>query len=358
MVNTFLVFRLINLLPQGNKDMWVYALFLMLATLTACAPDAPEIQKVQGQVQGTTFHINYWGEASVDHQAVVNAIQSTFDSIDTALSNYRPDSVIEQFNVHQSTLSQAVVPEINELVRVGQMVNEKSQGCFDLTIKPVFDLWGFAGETLNIPSPEQLAEQMAKVGMNKLQIIDDTHLAKTLEGVRVDVSAVAQGYSVGRISQVLEQLGIKNYLVEIGGELKSNGHKPDGQSWRVAIEKPLPGERKVHKVITMPKDAAMSIMTSGTYRHFYELNGQRYSHILDARNGKPVSHDLVAVTVLHEDPTVADAWSTTLLCLGPVDGMKLANAEKLNAIFIRLHGSELLETRSDTLKTTTLVSIQ
>lgn len=338
--------------------MRINALILMLALLTACAPDAPEIMKVQGQAQGTTFHINYWSATPVDHQAVVNAIQATFDTIDVNLSNYRPDSVIEQFNSQQSTQSQTVVPEIIELVRAGQMVNEKSQGCFDLTIKPVFDLWGFAGETLNIPSNEQLAEQMAKVGMNKIQVVDDTHLAKTQEGVRVDVSAVAQGYSVGRISRVLEEQGINNYLVEIGGELKSNGIKPDGQSWRVAIEKPLPGERKVHKVITMPKESPMSIMTSGTYRHYYELNGQRYSHILDARNGKPVTHDLVAVTVLHEDPTIADAWSTTLLCLGPTDGMKLANAEKLNAIFIRLHGSELLETRSDSLKTTTLVSIQ
>ena len=108
----------------------------------------------------------------------------------------------------------------------------------------------------------------------------------------------------------------------------------------------------------MPKDAPMSVMTSGTYRHYYEQNGQRYSHILDARTGKPVTHDLVAVTVLHENPTIADAWSTTLLCLGQADGMKLANAEKLNTIFIRLRGSELMETHSETLKTTTQVAIQ
>lgn len=338
--------------------MRVHALTLMFLWLIGCAPESPEIHKIQGQAQGTTFHINYWSDSVIDHQAVANAIENNFAVIDLNLSNYRPDSAIETFNAQMSTDSQLVVPEINQLVRVGQMVNEKSQGCFDLTIKPIFDLWGFAGETLNIPSPEQLAEQMDKVGMDKLRVLDDTHLQKLKPGVRIDISSVAQGFSVGKLSQVLEELGIRNYLVEIGGELKSNGHKPDGQSWRVAVEKPLPGERKVHKIITMPKDAPMSIMTSGTYRHFYEINGQRYSHILDARVGKPVTHDLVAVTVLHEDPTIADAWSTTLICLGPVDGMRLANQEKLNAIFIRLHGSELLETRSDSLKTTTQVSIQ
>jgi thiamine biosynthesis lipoprotein len=108
----------------------------------------------------------------------------------------------------------------------------------------------------------------------------------------------------------------------------------------------------------MPKDAPMSVMASGTYRHYYELNGQRYSHILDARTGKPVTHDLVAVTVLNENPTVADAWSTALLCLGQQDGIKLANAEKINAIFIRQRGSEFLETRSEALNTATNLAIQ
>ena len=334
----------------------VFALMVML--LSACAQEKPAIQKLEGMAQGTTYHINYWSKAPVDHAAVAAAIQAAFADLDAVLSNYRSDSVIEQFNAQTSTASQTVNPEIIQLVRLGQITSEKSQGCFDLTIKPLFDLWGFKGDNLTIPKPEVLEQQMAAIGMNKLQVVDDTHLQKIQPQVRIDVSAVAQGYSVGRMSQTLEQFGIQDYLVEIGGELKTLGHKPDGLAWRVALEKPLPGERKVHKVITMPKDAPMSIMTSGTYRHYFEFNGQRYSHIIDARNGKPVTHDLVSVTVLHEDPTLADAWSTALLCLGPNEGMKLANTEKLNAIFIRLHGSELLETRSENLKTNTLVSIQ
>ena len=334
----------------------VFALIVLL--LSACAPEKPEIQKLEGMAQGTSYHINYWSDVPVDRAVVMQSVQSTFANLDDVLSNYRSDSVIEQFNNQTSTGSQSINPEIVELVRIGQMANEKSQGCFDLTIKPLFDLWGFKSDNLTIPKPEVLAQHMATVGMAKLRVIDDRHLQKTQPEVRIDVSAVAQGYSVERMAQLLEQLGIHNYLVEIGGELKTNGHTPDGLAWRVALEKPLPGERKVHKVITMPKDVPLSIMTSGTYRHYFEFNGQRYSHILDARSGKPVTHDLVSVTVLHENPTLADAWSTTLLCLGPNDGMKLANSEKLNAIFIRLHGSELLETRSENLKTTTLVSIQ
>ena len=333
-------------------------LLLLLMLLNACSSEKPEIQKYEGFAQGTTYHISYWSNPQPDNQTVTAAITATFEAIDLNLSNYRPDSNIEKFNSSQTTQSQTVDPEIIALIKVGQSVYDLSQGCFDLTIKPLFDLWGFNGETLHIPTPEVLQEQMLNVGMSKLHIIDDTHLSKDLAGVRVDVSAVAQGYTIGKLSEALEQLGVTNYLIEVGGELKTNGHKPDGQAWRVAVEKPLPGERKIHKVITMPKDAPMSVMTSGTYRHYYELNGQRYSHILDARTGKPVTHDLVAVTVLHENPTIADAWSTTLLCLGQTDGMKLANTEKLNAIFIRLRGSELMETHSENLKTTTQVAIQ
>jgi len=102
----------------------------------------------------------------------------------------------------------------------------------------------------------------------------------------------------------------------------------------------------------------MSVMTSGTYRHYFDANGQHYSHILDARTGRPVTHNLVGVTVLHENPTIADAWSTTLLCLGQQDGMKLANSEKINAIFIRQQDSELLETQSESLRLTNNLSIQ
>jgi len=146
-------------------------------------------------------------------------------------------------------------------------------------------------------------------------------------------------------------------LVEIGGELKTNGYKPGLQPWRIAVERPLPEERTMHKVVTMPKDAPMAVMTSGTYRHYFDDHGQRYSHILDARNGRPVAHDLVSVTVLLSDPSIADAWSTALLCLGPKDGMAAANIAKIPSLFIELQGSELIESRSDALNTLTSLTI-
>jgi len=307
------------------------------------------IQKLEGSAQGTTYHISYWSELPVDGKDIEASIKNELDSIDKMLSNYRPDSVIEAFNSTENTDTQAVGNEIVSLVRIARTVHKASQGCYDLSIKPLFELWGFRGDKLTIPNDQTILKTLTQIGMEKLEVVDDMHLRKKQTDLKVDLSSIAQGYSVESISRVLEQKGIKNYLVEIGGELKTRGHKPDLQAWRIAVERPLPGEQVMQKIITMPKESPMAVMTSGTYRHYFDAQGQRYSHILDARTGRPVSHDLVSVTVFLEDPVIADAWSTALLCLGQQDGMKAANAEKIPALFIQQQENELIESRSDAL---------
>lgn len=322
---------------------------LFLATLAGCSE--PTIEKLEGPTQGTTYHISYWAEAPVDVKDVKAGVENELSVIDKLLSNYRPDSTIETFNSTENSDSQEVGGEIVSLVKAAQITNRVSQGCYDLTIKPLFDLWGFRGDALTMPNDSAILTELKKVGMDKLEVVDETHLRKIQADLKVDLSSIAQGYSVERISKVLEQKGITNYLVEIGGELKTNGHKPGLQAWRIAVERPLPDERTMHKIVTMPKDSPMAVMTSGTYRHYFDDHGQRYSHVLDARNGRPITHNLVSVTVLYNDPVAADAWSTTLLCLGRKDGMIAANAAKIPAFFIELQGSELIESRSDALNT-------
>jgi thiamine biosynthesis lipoprotein len=326
-----------------------FGLILLFSMLTGCSEQA--IQKLEGSAQGTTYHISYWSELPIDGKDVEASIKNEFDTIDKALSNYRPDSIIETFNSAENTDSQEVGNEIVSLVRIAQTVHQASQGCYDLSIKPFFELWGFRGDELTIPTDSAILKTLTQSGMEKLEIVDETHLRKTQSHLKVDLSSIAQGYSVEKISSVLEQKGIKDYLVEIGGELKTRGLKPGLQVWRIAVERPLPGEQVMQKIITMPKESPMAVMTSGTYRHYFNEQGQRFSHILDARTGRPVSHDLVSVTVIHEDPVIADAWSTALLCLGQKDGMKAANAEKIPAFFIQQQDNELIESRSDALNT-------
>lgn len=330
-----------------KKYMKLPQALLGVLILAACQPTA-DLHKFEGLTQGTTYHITYWSESAVDAQAVQAEVITALADIDKNLSNYRADSVIETFNNNPSAESQWVGDEIVALLRVAKRVSAASQGCYDLTIKPLFDLWGFRDDVLSIPDEATLQAALAGVGFDKVEILDDTHLQKPSQ-VHVDVSSVAQGYSVQKISRILEQRGVGNYLVEIGGELKTHGHKPDGTAWRIAVEKPLPGEQRMLKVLTTPKDQPLAVMTSGTYRHYFDADGQRYGHILDARTGKPVSHDLVAVTVLLDDPTVADAWSTALLCVGQQQGMQLADAEHLQVLFVQQQDGDLIETRSQAL---------
>ncbi len=337
------------------RNGWFGALLGLL--LTGCEEPIKPVETFAGFAQGTSYHISYWSPQVLEGKQIEAEVEKVFADLDKTLSNYRPDSVIEQFNANSSTSGQQVGEEIVELVKIAQTVGQASRGCYDLTIKPLFDLWGFNGDELHIPDDAALQAAMANVGMDKVRVVDASHLAKKLPDVRVDLSSIAQGYSVEKISKALEGIGIENYLVEIGGELRAHGSKPDGKAWRIAVEKPLPGEQKMHKVVTLPKELPMSVMTSGTYRHYFDVKGHRYSHILDARDGRPVSHDLVAVSVFNENPTIADAWSTALLCLGQEAGMKIADAEKLQVMFIQQQGSEFVESKTRALTMSTQVVI-
>jgi len=332
------------------------AVLFIFSHVIACS--GPSVQKLEGAAQGTTYHISYWSKDSVNISIIDIAVKNKLAAIDKTLSNYRPDSVIEVFNSNESTDSQEVGTEIVKLVRIAQTVYVASQGCYDLTMKPLFDLWGFRGEAPAMPDAGMIHKLQSRIGMTKLEVIDDSHLRKKLSDLKVDLSSIAQGYSVGEISRVLEEYGISDYLVEIGGELQTRGFKPDQQPWRIALERPLPGDMHMQKRITMPKDTQMAVMTSGTYNHYFNYQGQRYSHILDARYGRPITHDLVSVTVIHEDPTIADAWDTALLCLGPQYGLQAANLAHIPALFIQQQGTELIESKSDALSTLDKITIE
>jgi thiamine biosynthesis lipoprotein len=340
------------------SEVWPRAVTALLFIAAAGCTQPPSVRQLKGFAQGTSYHISYWSAVPVDPQAVKKAVDGEFAAIDKLLSNYRPDSVIESFNRNATTEGQEVGPEIVQLVKIAETVHKASQGCYDLTVKPLFTLWGFNGETPAVPADKAIADTLNQIGMARLAVVDAIHLRKRQAALQADLSSIAQGYSVESLSRVLEKHGIRDYMVEIGGELKTRGQKPDRTAWRIALEKPLPGEHKLHKILAMPKDAPLAIMTSGTYRHYFDANGRRYSHILDARNGRPVTHDLVSVTVAHPEPAIADAWSTALLCLGQEEGIRIANAEHLAALFIRLQNDQLVESQSDSFAALNLVAPQ
>ncbi|MES2674232.1 MAG: FAD:protein FMN transferase [Pseudomonadota bacterium] len=325
--------------------------FLILFTtwfLFSCAKKN-ELSRIEGFAQGTTYHITFDLRDKTLQPVIEKKINNELHRLDAAISNYRNDSTIEQWNARLITEPLTTTEEIVQLIEIAREINKASHGCYDLTIKPLFDLWGFKKDKFNLPDDDTLQRTLKLIGMDKLATANKNQLRKTLSNLQVDLSSIGQGHSIGRIAQILEQYQVKNYIVEIGGELTIRGKKPDGTAWRVALEKPLPNERRLEKIVAFNSGDPMSLMTSGTYRHYFDEGGKRYSHILDARNGKPVEHNSLAVTVLHQNPTIADAWSTALLCLGSAEGIKVANENNIAALYIDQEEELLTEKKTSAL---------
>jgi thiamine biosynthesis lipoprotein len=320
-----------------------------------------EPTKIEGFAQGTTYHLTFI-LPDTQQQAIAEEVTTELKRIDASISNYRKDSTIELFNAQLDTEPHEVNDEIVKLVEYARAISKASGGCYDLTIKPLFDLWGFKKDVFHLPSEDELQQTLQLIGMDKLITIDKTHLQKKIPSLRIDLSSIGQGYSVSRLAQILEKHQIKSYIVEIGGELKVRGKKADGTPWRIAMEKPISTERKVEKIAVFETGEPMSLMPSGTYHHYFDNNGKRYSHILDARTGKSIEHNTVVANAFIADSTLADAWSTALLCLGSDEGIKIADENNIAALFVdqtvNEAGDQLMEKKSKAMDKLTSVKLE
>lgn len=319
------------------------AIYIAMFLLSGCE-QARDLE-ISGATQGTTYHIKIAAAPNTVSQQTLHAgIDKILADIDIKLSNYRDDSEISHINQQHSTEWLTVSPEIAQLLNISKYVHERSKGCFDLTVKPLFDLWGFSRHENRVPAADEIAKAMQHVGMQKLEIdLAQNRIHKLDPDIGIDLSGIAQGYSVQMLANYLESQGLHNYLVEIGGEMKVKGTKADQQHWRVAIQKPLPNTGNIHRILAMQDTQGTAIMTAGTYRNFFEDHGKSYSHIIDPRTGAPVTHQLLSVTILHDDPTWADAWDTALLCMGEQEAQQLAESEALKVFLIYQTGNELKE---------------
>nr|WP_305908142.1 FAD:protein FMN transferase [Methylomarinum sp. Ch1-1]MDP4520954.1 FAD:protein FMN transferase [Methylomarinum sp. Ch1-1] len=215
-----------------------------------------------------------------------------------------------------------------------KQVHEQSHGAFDVTVGPLVNLWGFGPDPMNFVAPpaEQIAEKLQVIGSEHLSLNEsENSVRKDIAALYIDLSGLAKGYAVDRVALLLEERGIRHYMVEIGGEIRLKGQNIQGEPWRIAIEKPTADSRMIQKVLPI-SDIAMA--TSGDYRNFFEVDGVRFSHTIDPRNGRPITHKLASVTVLSETSMVADAWATALMVLGPTQGLQLAEQQHIPALFI------------------------
>ncbi len=261
-------------------------------------------------------------------------IRARLEELDERLSTFRETSEVSRFNADPGTDWFAVSAETVFILRQGIEVSALSGGAFDMTVGPLVDLWGFGpvGEPTRVPAQVEIDALLASTGYELLQIrASPPAVRRTRPGVQIDLSAIAKGYAVDELTVVLDNAGVGAYLVEIGGEVRARGVKMDGTAWRIAVESPVAGTRLVQSVVRL-RDVA--IATSGDYRNFFEHDGKRYSHMIDPRTGRPIAHDLGAVSVISGSAMYADAWATALLVLGPERGLETARREGLAANLI------------------------
>jgi thiamine biosynthesis lipoprotein len=309
-------------------------LVMLLTVLYGCGE---RIERFSGPTMGSTYSIQYVPtEKTPDPQRVKAEVETILGALDQQFSTWRSDSTVSRFNELPAGACQALPDDMRRLLAYGEFLSRESGGAFDLTVLPLMNLWGFGPKSqgTQVPDASALARERARVGHQHLRL-DGERLCKDV-AAQLDFDSMVAGYAVDRVSDRLSALGIQTYLVEITGELKGVGRKPDGSPWRIALEVPS-GEREqqVERAIALD---GYSVSTSGDYRNYFEEGGQRYSHTFDPRVGRPVKHALAAVTVVDPSGLHADGLSTVLMVLGPEEGYAYAARHDVAAYFIMRQG--------------------
>jgi len=285
---------------------------------------------------GTQYSIKVTGlPAGLDLDQFQTEVDRRLEQINGRMSTYQPDSELSRFNRHQDDSWFEVSDETALVVAAALEISRKTDGVFDITVGPLVNLWNFGPDPRpdEIPTEEQIALARSQVGYQRVEVrTSPPALKKTHPDVYVDLSAIAKGYAVDVVAELLTGRGVNAFMVEIGGEVRTRGAKPDGQPWRIGIEKPVSLTRAVHQIVVLP-DCALA--TSGDYRNYFERDGRRYSHEIDPRTGYPVQHQLTSVSVIADSCMQADGWATALIVAGPEAALRLARENQLDVLLIQ-----------------------
>lgn len=287
-----------------------------------------------GATMGTTYRVVLGARAdgapvSADGlRALQRGVDSLLAAVNASMSTYDSTSELSRFNASTDTTAVPISAPLAEVMRVSLAVHAASDGAFDVTVGPLVNAWGFgpASRPVGALSSARRDSLRGFVGSALLELRGES-LRKRDSRVQIDLSAVAKGYAVDVVSDWLSANGAADHLVEIGGEMQARGRNARGEPFRVGIEDPDPGSRRVRFALALSDRALAS---SGNYRNFVELDGVRYAHTIDPVSGAPVQHTLLAVSVLHARCADADAWATALMVVGPERAWALAEAHDLD----------------------------
>ncbi|MBJ7538850.1 FAD:protein FMN transferase [Marinomonas transparens] len=315
-----------------KKILFSTLLLVVIAAIYRFSVFTPELVGFSGPTMGTTYTVKFYTtEAIKRSQNLKDEVDAVLVTINKLMSTYDSTSELSRFNKLPSGGSADLSEDMAYVMDRALLISEMSQGEYDVTIGPLVNLWGFGpgNREDKVPSQDAIDEAKTRVGYHYLTL-DGRHLTKQ-KNVYIDLSSIAKGYGVDRVAKTLEENGIESYLVEVGGEIRSKGVKPDGSAWKVAIESPAGGHTMAERIVSA-KDIA--IATSGDYRNYFEKNGVRYSHTINPVTGRPIAHHLVSVTVIDKTTTMADGLATAITVLGPDKGLEFAQKNGIAAYLL------------------------
>jgi FAD:protein FMN transferase len=322
---------------------------LSFSLLLGCADedkDDSKLVSLTGKALGTTWTVKIRNIEPIDGNKLRAEIAAKIEETEKIFSHWRPDSKLYQVNASLSNGPISVPPMLHELLKHAEWTYEQTEGAFDPTIAPLVNLWGFGPVSTNrlrIPTEDEIKNALEQVGMNQLEILDGYRIRKKRPDLQIDLSASAKGEIIDQVCEMLDQRELRNYLVEIGGEIRGRGNGKAGKGWTIALEDGPEGKTNGLSTVNLLN---YSVATSGTYRQTKPNpdSVKPASHLIDPRTGRPVEHDLVAVNVLAPTARDADALATALMILGPDKGMSKAEEMDLVARFCTREGNETRHT--------------
>ncbi|PKH24377.1 FAD:protein FMN transferase ApbE [Enterobacterales bacterium CwR94] len=319
----------------------IFQLILALLSVGLTGCDTPNAGNpvLEGKTMGTVWRVALSGVDASKVEMLRQKIQQQLDADDQEFSTWKPDSALSRFNQSRSREPQPVSRNMADIITASLRIGHLTQGAMDITVGPLVNLWGFGPEKAPtvIPTAAQIEAARQLTGLQHLTVIETAQgawLQKDLPALYVDLSTVGEGFATDHLARLMEKEGINNYLVSVGGAVLTRGTN-SGNPWRVAIQKPTDRENAIQATVDLQ---GHGISTSGSYRNYYELAGQRVSHVIDPVTGRPIQHKLVSATVIATTALEADGWDTGLMVLGTEKAKTLALQQQLAVYLIYKEG--------------------
>ena len=337
-----------------KKSLMTYTILLLIALFNlSCSSEKYYNAEIKGNTMGTFYFIEVIDvPVEIKIKKIELEIKNSLIKVNKILSNWDEESEISIINKIDKTKAIKISDELNEVFRTANEINIRSNGFFDLTLDPIIELWGFGykGKQMEIiPTDKQIKKALSLIGQKSFLKNDfaNNELTKKIKNLKINLSSIGKGYGIDLIGRKLDQLGIKNYIINIGGDILTKGYNSKKENWVIGIENPNLKEKLIKEIVNITNKG---LATSGDYKNFFTKNGNRYSHIINPKTGKPITHSTKSVTVIHENSTKADGWATAFLVLGSSEGLKIAEKEKIAVLFIDKINNKLIKFKSSTFK--------